>query len=32
GDGNIRYYEISSEKPYVHYLTEYRSSQPQKGM
>ncbi|CAG01931.1 unnamed protein product, partial [Tetraodon nigroviridis] len=32
GDGNIRYYEISSEKPFVHYLTEYRSHLPQKGM
>lgn len=32
GDGNIRYYEISSEKPYLHYLTEYRSNLPQKGM
>ncbi|KAM7419399.1 hypothetical protein PAMA_016497 [Pampus argenteus] len=32
GDGNIRYYEISSEKPYLHYLTEYRSLLPQKGM
>ncbi|XP_073321612.1 coronin-2A isoform X1 [Pagrus major] len=32
GDGNIRYYEISSEKPYIHYLTEYRSNLPQKGM
>ncbi|XP_052403341.1 coronin-2B isoform X2 [Carassius gibelio] len=32
GDGNIRYYEISSEKPYVHYLTEYRSPVPQKGI
>ncbi|MED6285216.1 hypothetical protein CHARACLAT_027071, partial [Characodon lateralis] len=32
GDGNIRYYEISSEKPYIHYLTEYRSHSPQKGM
>ncbi|XP_012687212.1 coronin-2A [Clupea harengus] len=32
GDGNIRYYEISSEKPYVHFLTEYRSHLPQKGM
>ncbi|KAL6486820.1 hypothetical protein MHYP_G00034460 [Metynnis hypsauchen] len=32
GDGNIRYYEISSEKPYVHFLTEYRSILPQKGM
>ncbi|XP_056135898.1 coronin-2A [Lampris incognitus] len=32
GDGNIRYYEISSEKPHIHYLTEYRSLLPQKGM
>ncbi|CAG5928589.1 unnamed protein product [Menidia menidia] len=32
GDGNIRYYEISSEKPYIHSLTEYRSLLPQKGM
>lgn len=32
GDGNIRYYEISSEKPYIHYLTDYRSNLPQKGM
>lgn len=32
GDGNMRYYEISSEKPYVHFLTEYRSHLPQKGM
>ncbi|KAM9314181.1 coronin-2A [Pholidichthys leucotaenia] len=32
GDGNIRYYEISSEKPYIHYLTEYRSHVPQKGL
>lgn len=32
GDGNIRYYEISSEKPYIQYLTEYRSHLPQKGM
>ncbi|XP_077575758.1 coronin-2A isoform X1 [Stigmatopora nigra] len=32
GDGNIRYYEMSSEKPYIHFLTEYRSNLPQKGM
>ncbi|XP_064201359.1 coronin-2B-like [Anguilla rostrata] len=32
GDGNIRYYEISSEKPYVQYLSEHRSILPQKGM
>ncbi|XP_069574120.1 coronin-2A [Brachyistius frenatus] len=32
GDGNIRYYELSAEKPYVHFLTEYRSLLPQKGL
>ncbi|NXJ06637.1 COR2A protein, partial [Odontophorus gujanensis] len=32
GDGNIRYYEISPEKPYLNYLTEYRSRLPQKGI
>ncbi|NXH98217.1 COR2A protein, partial [Pachycephala philippinensis] len=32
GDGNIRYYEISPEKPYLSYLTEYRSHLPQKGI
>ncbi|KAK9407968.1 coronin-2A [Crotalus adamanteus] len=32
GDGNIRYYEINVEKPYLHYLMEYRSPFPQKGI
>lgn len=32
GDGNIRYYEIVDEAPYFHYLTEFKSSTPQKGM
>ncbi|XP_007904781.1 coronin-2B [Callorhinchus milii] len=32
GDGNIRYYELSSEKPYHNYLMDFRSSLPQKGM
>ncbi|NXJ86780.1 COR2A protein, partial [Trogon melanurus] len=32
GDGNIRYYEISPEKPYLTYLMEYRSHLPQKGI
>ncbi|XP_005998479.1 coronin-2A isoform X2 [Latimeria chalumnae] len=32
GDGIIRYYEISSEKPYLHYLSEHRSYLPQKGL
>ena len=32
GDGNIRYYEISTEKPYQSYLMEFRSPAPQKGL
>lgn len=32
GDGNIRYYELSTEKPYINFLTEYRSLLPQKGL
>ncbi|KAM9425677.1 coronin-2B-like [Pholidichthys leucotaenia] len=32
GDGNIRCYELSADKPYVHYLMEYRSPLPQKGL
>ena len=32
GDGNIRYYEISTEKPYLSYLMEFRSPAPQKGL
>ncbi|XP_014373505.1 coronin-2A isoform X2 [Alligator sinensis] len=32
GDGNIRYYEISMEKPYLNFLMEYRSHIPQKGI
>jgi len=32
GDGNIRYYEIVDEAPYIHYLSEFKSSSPQRGM
>uniref|UniRef100_A0A4W4ESA5 Coronin n=1 Tax=Electrophorus electricus TaxID=8005 RepID=A0A4W4ESA5_ELEEL len=32
GDGNIRYYEVSAEKPYIHFLAEHRSLLPQRGM
>lgn len=32
GDGNIRYYELSAEKPYMNFLTEYRSLLPQRGL
>jgi len=32
GDGNIRYYEIVDEAPYIYYLTEFKSATPQRGM
>ncbi|CAG5859371.1 unnamed protein product [Menidia menidia] len=32
GDGNIRYFEMTTEKPYIQYLTEFRSPAPQKGL
>jgi len=32
GDGNIRYYELVDEAPYIHFLTEFKSATPQRGM
>lgn len=32
GDGNIRYYEITDEKDWIYYLSEYKSNVPQVGM
>lgn len=32
GDGNIRYYELVNEAPYIHYIADYKSSTPQLGM
>lgn len=32
GDGNIRYYEVVTEEPYLRYLTEFKSASPQRGM
>lgn len=32
GDGNIRYYEIVDEEPWIHYLTQYLSGSPQRGL
>jgi len=32
GDGNIRYYEITEEAPYCHFLSQYQSSAPQRGL
>lgn len=31
GDGNIRYYEIVDTDPYIHYLNEFKSKDPQSG-
>lgn len=32
GDGNIRYYEVVDEAPYVYFLSEFKSNTPQRGM
>ena len=32
GDSIIRYFEVTEESPYVHYLNSYQSSDPQRGM
>lgn len=32
GDGNIRYYEIVDDAPFIYYLTEYKSASPQRGL
>jgi len=32
GDGNIRYYEIVDEPPFIYFLSEYKSATPQRGM
>ena len=32
GDSVIRYFEVTDEAPYVHYLNLYQSSDPQRGI
>ncbi|XP_043571464.1 coronin-1C isoform X2 [Chiloscyllium plagiosum] len=32
GDSSIRYFEITDETPYVHYLNTFASKEPQRGM
>lgn len=32
GDGNIRYYEVVDEAPYIHYISEFKSNVPQRGL
>lgn len=32
GDGNIRYYEIIEEQPYIYYLNQFLSGHPQKAL
>jgi len=32
GDGNIRYWEVVDTDPYVHFLSEFRDNQSQKGL
>ena len=31
GDGNVRYYELLNEEPYVFYLSQFISGAPQRG-
>jgi len=32
GDGNVRYYELVDDAPYIYFLSEYKSATPQRGM
>lgn len=32
GDSNIRYFEITDEAPFVHYISTFQSTEPQRGM
>jgi coronin-2 len=32
GDGNIRYFEIVEDSPYIFYLSQYQSGAPQRGL
>lgn len=32
GDSSVRYFEITDEPPYVHYLSTFSSKEPQRGM
>jgi coronin-1B/1C/6 len=32
GDGNIRYYEIVDEAPYIHFLSEFKTNVPTRGL
>lgn len=32
GDSSIRYFEITDEPPFVHYLNTFSSKEPQRGM
>lgn len=32
GDGNIRYYEVTDEAPFIHSLAEFKTAEPQRGI
>jgi len=32
GDGNIRYFELDAAQPYAYFLSEYKTSTPQRGL
>jgi len=32
GDGNVRYYEMSEDKPWMHYIDQHTGREPQRGL
>lgn len=32
GDSNMRYFEVTDEPPFIHYINTYQSTEPQRGM
>lgn len=32
GDGNIRYFELDDAAPYAHYISDFKSATPQRGL
>jgi coronin-1B/1C/6 len=32
GDGNIRYYELTDSEPYIYHISDFKSTDPQRGM
>lgn len=32
GDGTVKYFEVTGDEPYIHFIDEHRSNEPQKGL